>query len=67
MARVPTRPRVPTRLMTAEEFFEVDIPDGKAEQGFIHKLPCHPPRTQKQAGISRGPQEPWRAPAPGPP
>jgi Uma2 family endonuclease len=23
--------KVPTRLMTAEEFFELDIPDGKAE------------------------------------
>ena len=31
MARPPTRPRVPSRLMTAEEFFELDIPDGKAE------------------------------------
>jgi hypothetical protein len=31
MARPPTRQRVPPRLMTAEEFFELDIPDGKAE------------------------------------
>ncbi|MBV8202053.1 MAG: Uma2 family endonuclease, partial [Acidobacteria bacterium] len=23
--------KVPTRLMTAEEFYELDIPDGKAE------------------------------------
>jgi Uma2 family endonuclease len=31
MANVPTRPKIPVRLMTAEEFFELDIPDGKAE------------------------------------
>ncbi|HXO30187.1 MAG TPA: Uma2 family endonuclease [Thermoanaerobaculia bacterium] len=31
MARPATRQRVPSRLMTAEEFFELDIPDAKAE------------------------------------
>ncbi len=31
MARPPTRQRAPSRLMTAEEFFELDIPDARAE------------------------------------
>jgi Uma2 family endonuclease len=31
MARSPLRSRIPSRLLTAEEFSELDIPDGKAE------------------------------------
>ncbi len=31
MAKAPTRSKVPHRLMTAEEFFELDIPDSRAE------------------------------------
>jgi Uma2 family endonuclease len=31
MAKLTARQRVPSRLMTAEEFFELDTPDGKAE------------------------------------
>jgi Uma2 family endonuclease len=31
MAKVPTQPKIPTRLMTAEEFAELDVPNVKLE------------------------------------
>jgi Uma2 family endonuclease len=46
MAKAPTRPKIPTRLMTAEEFSELDIPNVKMElvRGRVVRMSFPKPR-----------------------